>query len=39
MSELDEVAFALLVSEVGAWRNGDGVGTLVLDVDEKAATL
>ena len=38
-SELDDVAFALLVSEVGAWRNGDGVDTLILDVAEKTATL
>ena len=39
VSELDEVAFALLASEVGVWRNGDGLGTLVLDAVEKTATL
>lgn len=38
VSELDEVAFALLVSEVGVWRDGDGLGTLVLDAVEKTAT-
>ena len=38
VSELDEVAFALLLSEVGAMRNGD-VSTLVLDLGQKTATL
>ena len=38
VSELDEVAFALLLPEVGAMRNGD-VSTLVLDLGQKTATL
>ena len=38
VSELDEVAFALLLSEVGAMRNGD-VSTLVLDLGQRTATL